>query len=171
MLGPGDLRERLEEIQVQPDAAACLLRSPEGEAVGMASYLAMNPPHGTVEIGYVAHAPAIAGRRAATEAQFLLLGFAFDAGYRRVEWKCNAMNEPSRRAADRLGYRYEGTSRQHRVARDRNRDTAWFSMLDHEWPGRRDAFVEFLRPLNFDEEGNQRTRLRRRPIDAVRPGG
>ncbi|BAM03653.1 GNAT family N-acetyltransferase [Phycisphaera mikurensis] len=163
-----DLRDRLHAIAIDLDAAACLLRGPEGTAVGMAAYLQMNPPHGVVGIGYAAHGPGYAATQAPTEAHFLLIDHAFAAGYRRVEWKCNAGDEPSRRAADRLGFRFEGIARQHRVARDQNRDTACYALLDREWPERRPAFVEWLRPVNFDEAGKQRTRLRRRPIDAVR---
>ena len=170
MLGAADLAEHLTDLDADRSAAACVFRTPDGDAVGTGSYLSMKPDHGVVEIGALAHARACVGTAASTEAHFLLLDHAFTMGYRRVEWRCNAGDEASRRGADRLGFRHEGTLRQHRVSRDHNRDTACFSLLDREWPERRAALVEWLRPVNFDEEGRQRTRLRRRPIDAVRPG-
>ncbi len=170
MLSADDLAEHLTDLVADRSAAACVFRAPGGDAVGMGGYLAVNPDHGVVEIGALAHGRAVTGSPASTEAHFLLLDHAFATGYRRVEWRCNAGNEPARRAADRLGFRYEGTFRQHRVARDHNRDTACFSLLDREWPERRAALVEWLRPVNFEADGRQRTRLRRRPIDAVRPG-
>ncbi|TMC73911.1 MAG: GNAT family N-acetyltransferase, partial [Chloroflexi bacterium] len=98
--------------------------------------------------------------RKATEAIFLLAGHAFDdLGYRRLEWKCDSLNEPSRRAAERFGFVYEGVFRQHMVVKGRNRDTAWFSMTDGEWPVRRTAFKAWLSPENFDENGRQRRSL------------
>ena len=116
----------------------------------------INPTHGVIEVGNVLFSPALQRTRAATEAMYLMARHAFeDLGYRRYEWKCNAQNDPSRRAAQRLGFTFEGIFRQHMVAKDRNRDTAWFSMLDHEWPARKQAFETWLNPANFDKRGNQ----------------
>ncbi len=127
-----------------------------GLAAGHASYMRINPTHGVIEVGNVLFSPALQRTRAATEAMYLMARHAFeDLGYRRYEWKCNAQNDPSRRAAQRLGFTFEGIFRQHMVAKDRNRDTAWFSMLDHEWPARKQAFETWLNPANFDKRGNQ----------------
>jgi RimJ/RimL family protein N-acetyltransferase len=129
-------------------------------AQGMASYMRMEPEHGVIEIGHIWFAPSLQRTRQATEAIFLLAGNAFDAlGYRRLEWKCDALNEPSRRAAERFGFTFEGVFRQHMVVKGRNRDTAWFSMTDGEWPLRRAAFEAWLTPGNFDESGRQREAL------------
>jgi RimJ/RimL family protein N-acetyltransferase len=129
-------------------------------AAGYASYMRIEPAHGVVEVGNILLSPALQRTRAATEAMFLMARHVFeDLGYRRYEWKCNAQNEPSRRAAQRLGFTFEGIFRQHMVIKNRNRDTAWFSMLDSEWPARKRAFEEWLNPANFDLEGLQRTRL------------
>ena len=129
-------------------------------ALGMASFMRMVPEHGVIEIGHIWFAPSIQRTRKATEAIFLLAGHAFDdLGYRRLEWKCDSLNEPSRRAAERFGFVYEGVFRQHMVVKGRNRDTAWFSMTDGEWPVRRTAFKAWLSPENFDENGRQRRSL------------
>jgi RimJ/RimL family protein N-acetyltransferase len=131
-----------------------------GEAAGMASYLNIVPANGTIEIGHIWFAPSLQKTRAATEAIFLLARHVFDdLGYRRLEWKCDALNEPSRRAAVRFGFTYEGTFRQHMIVKGRNRDTAWFALLDHEWPAVRAAFERWLAPENFDAAGRQRTSL------------
>jgi RimJ/RimL family protein N-acetyltransferase len=125
-------------------------------ALGMASYLRIVPEHGVIEIGHIWFAPAMQRTRQATAAIFLLARHAFDdLGYRRLEWKCDSHNEPSRRAADRFGFTFEGIFRQHQVVKDRNRDTAWFSMTDGEWPLRRAAFEAWLDPKNFDGAGSQ----------------
>ena len=114
----------------------------------------IKPAHGVVEVGNMLFSPALQRTRAATEAMYLMARHVFeDLGYRRYEWKCNALNEPSRRAALRLGFTFEGIFRQHMVVKDRNRDTAWFSMLDHEWPARKRAFEAWLDPDNFDGAG------------------
>jgi RimJ/RimL family protein N-acetyltransferase len=131
-----------------------------GEARGMASYLRMEPQHGVIEIGHIWFAPALQRTRAATEAIFLLARHAFDdLGYRRLEWKCDSLNAPSRRAAERFGFTYEGIFRQHMITKGRNRDTAWYAIIDSEWPARREAFEAWLAPENFDEEGRQRRSL------------
>jgi len=129
-------------------------------AVGVASYLRIDPDNGSVEVGHVAYSPALQRTVAATEAQFLMMKRAFDElGYRRYEWKCNALNAASMRAAERLGFTYEGTFRQAAVVKGRNRDTAWFSLLDTEWPSVRAGFEAFLDPANFAEDGRQRQAL------------
>jgi RimJ/RimL family protein N-acetyltransferase len=131
-----------------------------GEARGMASYLRMEPDHGVIEIGHIWFAPALQRTRQATEAIYVMARHAFDdLGYRRLEWKCDSMNGPSRRAAERFGFTYEGIFRQHMVVKGRNRDTAWYAMTDAEWPSRRAAFEAWLAPENFDQEGRQRRSL------------
>jgi RimJ/RimL family protein N-acetyltransferase len=129
-------------------------------ARGMASFLRMEPHHGVIEIGHIWFAPALQRTRQATEAIFILSRHAFDdLGYRRLEWKCDSLNDPSRRAAERFGFVYEGVFRQHMVVKERNRDTAWYSITDGEWPLRRAAFEAWLSPENFDQEGRQRRSL------------
>jgi RimJ/RimL family protein N-acetyltransferase len=125
----------------------------------MASLLRMAPADGVIEIGHIWFAPALQRTRAATEAIYLLSRYAFELGNRRYEWKCNALNLPSRRAAERFGFTFEGVFRQHMVVKGRNRDTAWYSMTDAEWPNRRAAFETWLRPDNFDPAGRQRRSL------------
>lgn len=129
------------------------------EARGMASLLRMDPPHGVIEIGHIWFSPALQRSRAATEAIYLLSRYCFELGNRRYEWKCNALNLASRRAAERFGFTFEGVFRQHMVVKGRNRDTAWYSMTDLEWPSRRAAFEAWLRPDNFDALGRQRRSL------------
>jgi RimJ/RimL family protein N-acetyltransferase len=130
-----------------------------GEARGMASLLRMAPEHGVIEIGHIWFAPAMQRSRAATEAIYLLSRCAFELGNRRYEWKCNALNQASRRAAERFGFTFEGVFRQHMVVKGRNRDTAWYAMTDAEWPSRRAAFEAWLSPANFDGSGKQRQSL------------
>ena len=131
-----------------------------GRAVGMASYLRIDPHPGVIEVGHINYAPALQLSPAATEVMFLMMRQAFDDwGYRRYEWKCNNLNERSKRAAARLGFTFEGVFRQATVSKGRNRDTAWFSILDGEWPAARAAFEQWLDPANFDEEGQQRAGL------------
>jgi RimJ/RimL family protein N-acetyltransferase len=137
-----------------------LIERASGEASGMASYLNIVPDMGCIEIGHIWFAPALQRTRAATEAIFLMMRHVFDdLGYRRLEWKCNALNEASMRAARRFGFTYEGTFRQHMVVKGRNRDTAWFALLDHEWPAVRAVYERWLARDNFDAAGSQRTRL------------
>lgn len=131
-----------------------------GSARGMASFLRMEPSHGVIEIGHIWFAPALQRTRQATEAIYLLARYAFDdLGYRRLEWKCDSLNQPSRSAAERFGFVFEGVFRQHMVVKGRNRDTAWFSILDGEWPHVRAAFEEWLSNENFDAQGLQRRSL------------
>lgn len=131
-----------------------------GRALGLASYLRINPDHGSIEVGHIHYAPALQHSVAATEAMYLMMRRAFDElGYRRYEWKCNAANADSRRAAERLGFTFEGVHRQALVVKGRNRDTAWYSILDGEWPAIRVAMEAWLSPENFDGDGRQRERL------------
>jgi RimJ/RimL family protein N-acetyltransferase len=132
-------------------------------AVGVLSLLRIAPAAGSIEVGHIHLSPALQQTRASTEAQFLLLRYVFDdLGYRRYEWKCDALNAPSRRAAERLGFTYEGTFRQALVVKGRNRDTAWFAITDGDWPAIREAFAAWLAPDNFDDDGRQRSPLRAR---------
>lgn len=130
-----------------------------GHCGGVAAWLRIAPEAGTIEVGHICLAPEIAGTRAATEAMVLMMQAAFGMGYRRYEWKCNALNLPSRRAAQRLGFSFEGVHRQAMVVKGRNRDTAWFSILDGEWPALAEAYAAWLSPANFDAAGRQRERL------------
>jgi RimJ/RimL family protein N-acetyltransferase len=135
--------------------------SGSGQAAGMASYLNIEPAHGSIEIGHIWFSPSLQQSRGTTEALYLLLRHALDdLGYRRMEWKCDALNAPSRAAATRLGFSFEGIFYQHRVVKGLNRDTAWFSILDGEWPPLRANFEAWLSPGNFDETGRQRRSLR-----------
>lgn len=142
-----------------------ILDKDNGEWGGVASWLRIVPEAGSIEVGHLNFAPRLQGRRAATEAMALMMGWAFGAGYRRYEWKCNALNLASRRAAERLGLSYEGIFRQAAVVKGRNRDTAWFAAIDSEWPRLSAAFDSWLAPENFDAEGRQRRRL----SDLTRP--
>jgi RimJ/RimL family protein N-acetyltransferase len=132
----------------------------DGRAVGVASYLRITPEHGVIEIGNIWFGQSLQRTPQATEAIYLLAQHVFhDLGYRRLEWKCNALNEPSRRAAARFGFTFEGVFRKHMVVKDRNRDTAWFAMTDDEWPEIGAAFRDWLAPENFDADGKQLRRL------------
>ena len=133
---------------------------PSQQAVGIASYLRIEENVGVIEVGHINYSPRLQQTPAATEAMYLMMRRVFDElGYRRYEWKCDALNAPSRRAAQRLGFRFEGIFRQATVYKGRNRDTAWFSIVDHEWPALRAGFERWLNPENFDAEGRQRERL------------
>jgi RimJ/RimL family protein N-acetyltransferase len=129
-------------------------------AAGIASFLRIDPGHGVVEVGHLAFSPQLQRTRVATEAMYLMMKHVFDLGYRRYEWKCDALNAPSRRAAERLGFTFEGIFRQAIVYKGRNRDTAWYSVIDSEWPVLDTAFRAWLDPDNFDADGRQRRRLR-----------
>jgi RimJ/RimL family protein N-acetyltransferase len=131
-----------------------------GKAVGVASYLNINLTAGSIEVGGIAYSPALQRRPAGTEAMYLMMRRVFDElGYRRYEWKCNALNAPSRAAAERYGFRFEGVFRQAEIVKGRNRDTAWFSIIDSEWPEIKAAFERWLDPANFDGDGRQRMSL------------
>ncbi len=134
--------------------------SPEtGKAVGVACYLRIDVKIGSIEVGYLHYSPHLQRTRAATEAMFLMMKRAFELGYRRYEWKCHSFNEPSRRAALRLGFTFEGVFRQAAIVKGHNRDTAWFSVIDSEWPVLQSAFEKWLDPENFDTEGQQKLSL------------
>jgi RimJ/RimL family protein N-acetyltransferase len=129
-------------------------------ACGYAAFLNMEPRHRCIEVGAILFSPTLQRTRGATEAMYLMARHVFeDLGYRRYEWKCNALNQPSRRAALRLGFTFEGIFRQHMIIKGRNRDTAWYSMLDSEWPARKAAFERWLEPANFDAQGRQKSAL------------
>jgi RimJ/RimL family protein N-acetyltransferase len=131
-----------------------------GLAVGHAAYLRITPAHRVIEVGSILYTSRFQRTTGATEAMYLMARYAFeDLGYRRYEWKCDARNAASRRAALRLGFSFEGVFRQHMIVKGRNRDTAWFSMLDSEWPARKASFERWLDPGNFDADGRQRESL------------
>ena len=129
------------------------------QPAGVASYLRIAPDCGSIEVGHIHYSPRLQRIPAATEAMYLLMERAFALGYRRYEWKCDALNAPSRAAAQRLGLSFEGIFRQATVYKHRNRDTAWYAAIDSEWSALRDAFEAWLAPGNFDANGQQRTRL------------
>jgi RimJ/RimL family protein N-acetyltransferase len=134
-----------------------------GRVAGRQALMRITPEHGVIEIGHILWGPAIARTRAATEALYLAARHVFeDLGYRRFEWKCNDLNEPSKAAAQRFGFRYEGLFRQHMWVKGASRDTAWFAMLDREWPMLKKEYERWLAPDNFDAAGVQRTRLQAR---------
>lgn len=148
--------------------ATCLNRDPlfyvivdcaTERAVGVGSYLRIDPNQGSIEIGHLNFSTLMQRTPISTEALFLMIDHSFALGYRRCEWKCNALNAPSRAAAQRLGFSYEGIFRQAAIAKGRNRDTAWYAIIDKDWPALREAFVNWLSPDNFDEQGQQRVRL------------
>ena len=158
-----EYRRWVESVQNQPDPMFFAIVT--DRPVGVASYLRIDEANGSIEVGHVAYSPALQRSTAATEAMYLMMRRVFDElGYRRYEWKCDSLNAPSRRAAERLGFTYEGTFRQALVRRGRNRDNAWFSIIDSEWPTLRTAFETWLDPSNFDEDGRQR-----RSIASCRP--
>jgi RimJ/RimL family protein N-acetyltransferase len=137
----------------------------QGHAIGIAAYMRIDRANGVIEIGHLNFSRALQRTAAATEAMYLMMRRAFDElGYRRYEWKCDSLNAPSRRAAERLGFAYEGLFRQATVYRQRSRDTTWFSIIDAEWPSRKAAFEAWLAPENFDRAGVQR-----KPLSAFMP--
>jgi RimJ/RimL family protein N-acetyltransferase len=160
--------ERIDEIREHIRSQAesndplffAIVDAATSKAQGVASYMRIAPNDGVIEIGHIWFGAALQRTRQATEAIFLLACHAFDdLGYRRLEWKCNALNARSRAAAARFGFTYEGTFRQHMITKGRNRDTAWFSIIDGEWPVIRDGFRRWLADENFDEAGQQRASL------------
>ena len=157
--GETDFTHWLARELERTDAISWAICDLDGAALGLCSYLRLDPDNGSIEIGNVLFSPQLQRTRLATEAMYLLMRAVFDGGFRRYEWKCNALNAPSQAAARRLGFSYEGTFRQAAVVKGHNRDTAWFSVLDGEWPRLRAAFESWLAPENFDEAGRQITRL------------
>jgi len=137
-----------------------ILDNRSGRAVGQASYLRIETGHRVIEVGNIIYSREFQRSSGATEAMFVMARHAFeDLGYRRYEWKCNALNEPSRKAALRLGFTFEGVFRHHMIVKLRSRDTAWYAMLRSDWPSRRAGFERWLRPDNFTSAGQQRNRL------------
>jgi RimJ/RimL family protein N-acetyltransferase len=155
------LREALAQAETSEDPLFFTLAArPDERPAGIASYLRITPEHGVIEIGHIWFGASLRQTTAATEAIYLLAAHSFDElGYRRFEWKCNSLNGPSRRAAERFGFRFEGVFRNHMVVKGRNRDTAWYAITDEEWPAVRAGFQAWLHPANFDAEGHQRRPL------------
>mgnify|MGYP003700652037 CR=1 FL=1 len=160
--------ERLEDYRAWMEASClgadplfhALVAEDSGKALGVASYLRIDPRMGVIEVGHINYSPALQGSAAATEAMVLMMARVFDElGYRRYEWKCNALNKASCHAAERLGFSFEGIFRQATIVKGRNRDTAWFSILDSEWPQAKAAFQAWLDPANFDAKGRQKRAL------------
>lgn len=147
-------------VAAKADPCFYALRDHAGGRIGgLASFLRIDRANGVIEIGHILISPAMQRRPAVTEAISLMIGWAFDAGYRRVEWKCDALNAPSRRAALRYGFAFEGIFRQHMIYKGRNRDTAWFAIIDRDWPALALAHQAWLAPGNFDTGGEQRQSL------------
>jgi RimJ/RimL family protein N-acetyltransferase len=137
-----------------------ILDSATGAAVGYQTLMRIDPANRVIEVGNILYTPAMQRTPGATEAQYLFARYVFDdLGYRRYEWKCNNLNAPSKRAAERFGFTFEGVFRQHMIVKGRNRDTAWFAVLDSEWPARKAAYERWLSPDNFDGQGRQKTAL------------
>jgi RimJ/RimL family protein N-acetyltransferase len=156
----GALRAWLDQIAPKSDPLFFTIFGESGGPVGVASYLRITPEHGVIEVGHIHYAPPLQRTRAATEAMYLMMRRAFDQlGYRRYEWKCDALNARSRSAADRLGFQYEGTFRKHVIYKGRSRDTAWYAIVEDDWPALKRAYEAWLEPANFDEQGRQRAAL------------
>ncbi len=136
-----------------------IIDSDTKKAVGVASYLRIDPNSSSIEVGWITYSPLIQQKPIATESMYLMMKNVFDLGYRRYEWKCNALNQPSINAAMRLGMSFEGLFRQATVVKGHNRDTAWFAIIDRDWPIAQDAFMTWLDPENFDKSGVQKLRL------------
>lgn len=173
-VGPFDSEAALgawvDQVRIQPDPMQFAVRMTDGRLGGTLSLMRIAPAAGSMEVGYIVFTPRLQRTREATEAVWLCIKWAFEAGYRRFEWKCNAENMASRRAAERFGLSYEGVFRQAAVVKGRNRDTAWFAAIDGEFPALRDAFEAWLAPEKFDDAGRQRTSLSdlTRPLLAAR---
>lgn len=151
----------LEKVSASEDPLFfAVIDKASGKVAGRQALMRIDPVHGAIEIGNIYWGPLISRKPAATEAQFLFMQYIFDElGYRRYEWKCNDSNAPSKRAAERFGFQFEGTFRQHMVAKGKNRDTAWFSIIDAEWPALKQAYQAWLERTNFDSEGQQIRKL------------
>ncbi|WP_283194059.1 GNAT family protein [Rhizobium sp. AN80A] len=152
----------LEKAEASPDPMFfAVIDKRTGRAEGRQALMRIDAAHGVIEIGNILWGPAIARSRVTTEALFLFAKLAFDTlGYRRFEWKCNNLNEPSKKAAERFGFTFEGVFRQHMVAKGKNRDTAWFAMIDADWPRLKQGYEAWLDPDNFDDAGQQKRKLR-----------
>jgi RimJ/RimL family protein N-acetyltransferase len=150
----------LAERATLSDPYPYTVRDPNSRALGLVTLLEIRPANRVIEVGFIVYSPALQRTPLATETQYLLARYVFETlGYRRYEWKCDSLNAPSRRAALRYGFVFEGIFRQHMISKGRNRDTAYFSMLDSEWPARKHAFERWLDPENFDSEGRQKSSL------------
>ncbi len=154
-------RAYMERLATSVDPVCfAIVDATTNRAVGICKLMRIEPRHRVIEIGGILFTAALQRTRGATEAMYLLARHVFeDLGYRRYEWKCNSLNEPSRRAAQRLGFTFEGLFRQHMIIKGHSRDTAWYALLDHEWPSRKTEFERWLSPDNFDAAGNQRSPL------------
>jgi len=151
----------VSELANQSDPYFMVIQNKQtGQYLGVQSFLRIDPNAGSIELGHICLSPAAQRTPISTEAFFLMMQWAFENGYRRFEWKCDALNMPSRRAAQRLGLSYEGIFRQAAVVKGRNRDTAWFAAIDSEWPALKEAFHAWLSPTNFDANGHQKESLR-----------
>ena len=163
--GPWQSAEQFGEWLSEREAARdpwfyAFIRRDSGKACGMGAFMRCDAANGVVEIGHIWLSPGLQRTREATEAIFLMIRHCFDdLGVRRLEWKCDALNAPSRRAAERFGFTFEGIFRQHMIVKGRNRDTAWYAMLDKDWPRVRAGFERWLRPENFDAKGRQKAKL------------
>jgi RimJ/RimL family protein N-acetyltransferase len=156
-----DFQPWLEKVEASEDPLyfACIDQM-SGKVAGRQTLMRIDPANGVIEIGHIHWGPLMQRRPAATEAHYLFMKYAFDdLGYRRWEWKCNNRNEPSKRAAERFGFTPEGVFRQHMIIKGENRDTAWYSIIDKEWPAIKKAYEGWLDPSNFDSDGNQKRRL------------
>jgi RimJ/RimL family protein N-acetyltransferase len=155
-------RDWLEEYCLKNDPQFHVIIDKEnGQALGIASYLRIEPKVGVIEVGHIHFSNKMQRTRIATESMFLMMCRVFDElGYRRYEWKCDALNIKSRRAAERFGFSFEGIFRQATIYKDRNRDTAWYSIIDSEWPEIKRTYQSWLKPQNFDKSGNQLSSLR-----------
>ena len=166
--GPWQTFEAFEEWLKGREASRdpwfhAFIRRDTGKAVGMGSFMRCDAPNGVIEIGHIWMSPALQKTREATEAIYLMIRHCFDdLGVRRLEWKCDALNAASRRAGERFGFMFEGIFRQHMIVKGRNRDTAWFAMLDKDWHRVRDGFEAWLNPDNFEAQGGQKAKLRLR---------
>jgi len=156
---PSALKAWLEEIASKSDPLFYTVMDRQSKAVGVASYLRITPASGSIEVGHIHFSPQLQATPAATEAMYLMMRHAFALGYRRYEWKCDALNQRSRRAALRLGLSFEGVFRQATLYKGRNRDTAWYATIDLEWPQLKAAFEAWLDPANFDNSGQQKQSL------------
>ncbi len=136
-----------------------IIEKTTGKAIGLASYLRITPHSGSIEVGHINYSPLLQRTPAATEAMYLMMSHAFELGYRRYEWKCDTLNAPSRAAAMRLGFSFEGIFRQATVVKGRNRDTAWYAITDTDWVELKNAYLQWLSPANFNELGVQKLHL------------
>ncbi len=165
-----EFRHWMEQTCVKADPLFHTILDTDGRACGLASYLRIDPAAGVIEVGHIHLAPALQRTAAATEAMFLMMARVFDEmGYRRYEWKCDALNEPSRQAAVRLGFSFEGVFRKATHYKGRNRDTAWYSVIDEEWPALRNMFQQWLSSANIDAHGHQDRSLQALRTATARP--